>query len=480
MRRPDTRARGRIATLAVIIAGLLWLVASFAVAADKLEIRVLYCGEPGSAREADFCSFLERHFSKVAQGDFRDFKEEQARDYDVVLFDWSGTSRGGVVETANVAQLKNRAPKLSPEYSRPTIFIGAGGYVAHLLRIKIDWLCLCLDGPAYKLNLEHKIFHRPLEVGAQLESIPTRKDYRYKTIDPDLGDAMQVWHVQTKNWPEIDSGLVSTLYGFTDSPDAEVFAQGLAAKGPDTAALARQGNFFLWGFSATPSNMTPSGQRLFVNAIAYMRAFDGQRPLVHSAASSREWALRNALWPRALAEGAAEKAFQEAEPVLRGVFKDQPELSKDFKDIDSYLAMQKASFAKIYATELETSLPADLRERFGTDSDKYLAYYRENLEFLRPAAADSHQFIVDDDAKNVGSSNRKIELLDRCVSMLERNDQPELATRLLRRYTQEEFDTAQRWRDWLETNRKRLFFSDVGGFKFFVGPTAIRRVLNAD
>ncbi len=64
--------------------------------------------------------------------------------------------------------------------------------------------------------------------------------------------------------------------------------------------------------------------------------------------------------------------------------------------------------------------------------------------------------------------------------MLERNDQPELATRLLKRYTQEEFDTAQRWRDWLETNRNRLFFSDVGGFKFFAGPTAIRRVLNAD
>ena len=54
--------------------------------------------------------------------------------------------------------------------------------------------------------------------------------------------------------------------------------------------------------------------------------------------------------------------------------------------------------------------------------------------------------------------------------MLERKDQPELATRLLERYTQEEFDTAQRWRDWLEGNRNRLFFSDVGGFKFFVGP----------
>ena len=135
-------------------------------------------------------------------------------------------------------------------------------------------------------------------MGVQLEATSTRKDYAYKTIDPDLGDAMQVWHVQTKNWPEIDSGLVSTLYGFTDSPDAEVFAQGLAAKGPDTAALARQGNFFLWEFSAAPSNRTPSGQRLFVHAIAYMREFDGQRPLVHSAAPSRE--ARNELTHKTL------------------------------------------------------------------------------------------------------------------------------------------------------------------------------------
>ena len=256
-------------------------------------------------------------------------------------------------------------------------------------------------------------------MGPQLEAIPTRKNYRYQTIDPDLGDTMQVWHVQAKNWPEVDSGLVSTLYGFADSPDAEVFAQGVAMKGPDTVALARQGNFFLWGFSAAPDSMTPSGQRLFVNVVAYMREFDGQRPLVRLVAHAREFALRNALLPREIAENVAEKMFKDAEPVFREHFKVHPELSKEFEDIDSYLANRKTAYAKAYATEFETALPAELRERFGTDSDKYLAYYRENLEFLRPAGADSYQFVVDEDAKTVGPSNRKIELLDRCVSMLE-------------------------------------------------------------
>ncbi|MCL4854667.1 MAG: hypothetical protein KJZ78_25175, partial [Bryobacteraceae bacterium] len=90
------------------------------------------------------------------------------------------------------------------------------------------------------------------------------------------------------------------LYGFADSPDSEVIAQGISQKGPDTLAIGRQANFFLWGFFAPPSDMTPSGQRLFVNVVAYMRTFDGQIPLVHETsylARSREWALRYALYP---------------------------------------------------------------------------------------------------------------------------------------------------------------------------------------
>ena len=37
-------------------------------------------------------------------------------------------------------------------------------------------------------------------------------------------------------------------------------------------------------------------------------------------------------------------------------------------------------------------------------------------------------------------------------------------------YTNETFETAAEWRKWLDQNRSQLFFSDVGGYKFFVGP----------
>src|SRR5205823_2344367 len=61
-------------------------------------------------------------------------------------------------------------------------------------------------------------------------------------------------------------------------------------------------NYLLWGFSAPPADMTASGRRAFVNAVAYIRRFDGARPLVRVTSSAREWALRYATTPRFLGD----------------------------------------------------------------------------------------------------------------------------------------------------------------------------------
>jgi hypothetical protein len=39
-----------------------------------------------------------------------------------------------------------------------------------------------------------------------------------------------------------------------------------------------------------------------------------------------------------------------------------------------------------------------------------------------------------------------------------------------RRYTDVAFDTPQQWQQWLDSNRDRLYFTDIGGYKFFVVP----------
>ena len=91
------------------------------------------------------------------------------------------------------------------------------------------------------------------------------------------------------------------------------------------------------------------------------------------------------------------------------------------------------------------------------------------MEYLHPDPSDG-KLVVDDDVKELGLSNRKVELLDRCVSMLEKGEKSEVALRILQRYTNERFTESRDWKAWLEKNRGRLFFSDVGGFKFFTAP----------
>jgi hypothetical protein len=267
----------------------------------------------------------------------------------------------------------------------------------------------------------HEIFHKPYKVEIAYQDMPTPESYRHFPGGEALGETMKAWRVQTKKFPEIDPGLVSDPYGFADSPDAEVISGGRNSKGPDSVALGRHGNFFLWGFSAQPSDMTPEARKCFVNAIHYVKKFDGQKPLVRKTSSGREWAL-----------------------VCAGYLKqisDERFLTQNF--------------------------PEDLRQRFGKDPEKYIAYYKENLEYLHRAG---NHVVVDEDVKQLGLSNRKVELLERCVAMLEKQDQPDLALRVLKRYTTETFADAGGWRAWLDKARGRLFFTDTGGYKFVARP----------
>jgi hypothetical protein len=279
----------------------------------------------------------------------------------------------------------------------------------------------------------HEIFHKPLNVQLEWEERNTPENYRHWPGGEKLGKTIKVWKVATKKFPEIDPGLVSDPYGFEDSPDAEVISSGLNGKAPNSVALARHGNFFLWGFAAQPSDMTPEARKCFVNSVCYIKKFDGQKPLVRKNCFGREWML-----------------------VYAGYLKTITD--------EKYI---------------ERNFPEEVRKPFGTDAEKYLAYYRENREYLHPmwgvgtpGSPDPPRNLlaVDEDVKRLYLSNRKVGLLKRCVSLLEKGEEVKLARRVLKRYTNEQFADAKEWRDWLDKNRDRLFFSDVGGYKFFVAP----------
>ncbi|MBN1361988.1 MAG: hypothetical protein JW993_15440 [Sedimentisphaerales bacterium] len=87
----------------------------------KIELRVLYAGMSGTARQEDFVAFLSKYFVEVKTVDFRSFTEQQASGSDVVILDKDG------IQWANRGGNPLSDIKLSKDYSRATLALGIPG-----------------------------------------------------------------------------------------------------------------------------------------------------------------------------------------------------------------------------------------------------------------------------------------------------------------------------------------------------------------
>jgi hypothetical protein len=285
------------------------------------------------------------------------------------------------------------------------------------------------------LDAAHEIFQKPLKVEIEYEEVDTPPHYKDYPDGAKLGDTMKAWRVHPDELGEKNYGLVSDGFGFTDTPDCEFISGGVNSKGPGSVALGRQGNWFLWGFCASPSQMTESGRRAFVNTIVYMKRFDGQRPIVTEPTKSRQWAYVYAHY------------FSETD-----------------EDLLTYI---RGRFD-----------PAILKVT-GEDPAKVAAYLKENEGYLRWADVPESKPVesrvaralarisVDEDAKALGIANTNAALLDRCIAMLEKGDREDLALRVLERYTDRKHGSdAAAWRAWFDASKSRLYFTDTGHYRF--------------
>jgi hypothetical protein len=113
-------------------------------AGEPTALKVLYAGNPGSDREKDFTTFLEKSFAKVGSTDYRTFNEDGAKGYDVVILDWTSIyprDDQGKMKKEFTRLNSPKPPHLSLTYDRPTILIGAaGGYATNRSQLKINWL----------------------------------------------------------------------------------------------------------------------------------------------------------------------------------------------------------------------------------------------------------------------------------------------------------------------------------------------------
>lgn len=276
---------------------------------------------------------------------------------------------------------------------------------------------MCLHEDAHGVDVTHPIFRGPLPVTLTPRDVPTPENYRKYPEGKELGATMPGWRVCNEPvggyW-----GVVADGYGF-DSPDCEHIAGGVNSKGPLAAALARQGNFFQWGFSASPKAMTAEARIVFLNVLAYMQMFDGSKPLVTRQGRAREWAR-----------------------LMAGYVGD--------KNADARARDQLP--AEVYATG---------------DPVKALQVMDGLLPYLHLV---DKKFVVDEDCRQLGLGNRDVALLERCARMLAAGEGGDVPRRVLERYTDQKFVTGAQWQEWIASVRDRLFFSDPGGGRWFVRP----------
>ncbi len=337
---------------------------------------------------------------------------------------------------------------------------------------------MCLDAHAHGMRVDHEIFHTPHQVALTIEEQPTPQAYgRF-----DLGDTMPMWRVQTEGYTDGDDqliGVVSSDAGFLDSPDVEWISGGVNTKRPDAVALGRHGNLFHWGFAASPTYMTEEAKLVFVNAIHYIAKFDGRRPIARRVPGIMSRAgVREALDRISEAGHAVELAqheyflqrIRERNAEIRArIAAGESVADVERRALDSPLPKAPERFAPV-----KRFVPEEDWEALAGDETAIRARIEADLPYLRGEGW--YQLVVDEELRAFGVANHDPALLDRAVGALRAGDgeRAQLARTLLQRYTDERFATAAEWAAWLDENRDRLFFTEIGGFKWLVDARAPR------
>lgn len=429
-----------------------------------------------SIRMPAFKDLLSRYFTEVQTVDCRDWKPEDSGPYDVTIFDYKTKP----IEKGNNSDIADRY--LPDNFSKPVIFIGStADIMGRRIGLKLDWLCLCLDADAHHINTSHAIFKGPLESVAPTMEMEKTPDniYEYPSGDT-VPRKIPMWKVQTLSYSKDDHariGLVSRGARFKDSPDAEVISSGVCAKDVTAVALGRHGNFFLWGFSASPADMTEEAKKVFANTVAYMKQFDGQTPIARKyndrmattddVRNIMQWVTKK-YWQRSVEEI---KKFNEQTKVQLKKLEDKKAAGGTLTDNETEMLTiyRTAPPAPVKSWEAYLKdMMGPLAGRFGTDAPAFQKYLKDNIDFMYCDPKGFFSYKVDEDVKKLNISNHSTRLIEICIKMLKENKDRELALRVLKRYTPENFPTAAEWDAWYSQYKDRLFFTETGGYKFLV------------
>lgn len=477
--------------ICLFVFACLWISEAVEAASDirKQNLKVLYVGnrpdmplpdyytaqlDAGSfadykGRMAAFESMLKEYFTEVKAIDGRDYSEQMSEKYDVTIFDALPKPIIPPVVEKNSFGLTTKLQRgkfLSDDFDRPVVFVShMADEMGYSFGLKLDWYCLCLFYHALNVRTEHPVFHQPFDVKITLENRQTPEEFYLYSQDWVLPREIPMWRV------ERDSsriGMVSGWYGVQEGKDAEIISGGHCMKAYENMAIGRHGNFLLWGFGAAPDRMTKEAQTVFANAVCYISSFAGQKPVVRQVGPV---VLREKIQ-----DFLAVVTPQGYQTYLKGVDVYNQWLAEKQKKLrlvsrvltktENDWLNRKPMGPWSHIEYVKKNSQFSLIYSYNMDIEAVRKYLSENMEYFYSAPEAERGFVVDEDAKSIGISNRDIRLLDECVRMLENGREAGKALRILKRYTNRQFDSAAQWREWMDKYRGQLFFSELSGYKY--------------
>jgi hypothetical protein len=445
----------------------------------KIPLRVLYVGYdpqkpmpaklvwymPSEKRYAEFFKSRMPAFKRFLDKNFTVVKTVDGRDYDVKMSD-----------SVDVTIFDAYPVKLPVNFDRPAILMAAvAPDIGIPIGLKFDWYCQCLESDALNIKAGHEIFNTPNKVNLTMVTRPTPGGFFNGFQGLKTPKTMPMWRVVNADGMDEKNpyliGMVAHGEGFDDSPDAEVISGGDCLKNAEAVALGRHGNYFMWGFAASPDFMTDEANLVFVNTICYIKKFDRKPPIVKKIQqATREevdekiYRADEELYKKSLI---ARKEGNERLKKMQQDLRDKKAAGQDIgRGNEMFLKMSLSNDVQSFEDYLKEWEGPELFKQFGTDTKLYHKYFKDNYEYFYPASFQSVQ--LDSDALKLGVSNRSPLMLKKCISMLEKDENDSLAHRLLERYTIEKFSTAQEWKNWYEKNKDNLFYTEAGGFKFMI------------
>ncbi|MEW6306154.1 MAG: hypothetical protein AB1705_22025 [Verrucomicrobiota bacterium] len=233
------------------------------------------------------------------------------------------------------------------------------------------------------------------------------------------------------------AGWCSYSDDFADLPEVEYMCGGINSKTHTAAAIWRQGNLLHFGFEQSPAEMNETGQALLLNSIAYISRFTQDRPIV--------------ITPSVFAGPVPPMRTYPQRIIARE--------DRDLADLNYYLSAETL---------------AELR---GKNRNEHSEWFARMRSYLGPA--DSQKLGVDKTALSFGAPPDKPEFFERLIDVSRTNQERRAeAGRLLARYAPDgpgEGASAEAWQQWWQTNKPYLFYSDAGGYRWYIDPLAKKR-----